>query len=260
MKTKLNAQLFPYLVLGCGGLGLVLRALLYATGEDSKGLLQPWHICTILVWLLTAAVIGATALFLRDQDGSNRYRDNFPASKWGAIGAFAAGAGIAVTVLSELRTVWDTLSILWLVLGLLGAACLVLTGICRLKGKRPQFFFHGILCLFFALNLAIQYRLTSNDPQLQDYVFQIFACIALMLTAYQHTAFDAGMGSRRSLLLFSLLAVYLCCVCLYGGSHTLLYLTCGAWALLNICSLTPVPRRRRPETAAPAEDIPADGE
>lgn len=260
MKMQLKSTLLPALMLGCGGVGLALRALLYATGEDSKGLLPNWHICTILIWLLTAAVAAVLLLKLRSQDGSNRYRDNFSASKAGAAGAFAAAAGIGITVVSELDAVRDTISTLWMILGLLSVICLILTGICRLNGKRPQFFYHGILCCFFALNLAIQYRLSNNNPQIQDYVFQILSCITLMLTAYHHTAFDAGLGKRRGLILTSLLSAYLCCLCLYGSSHKLFYLTCGAWALLNTCSLTPVPRRRRPEDAVPPENAPSETE
>lgn len=260
MIMKLKSTHLPVLIPACGGVGLALRALLYAAGEDSKGLLPNWHICTILIWLLTTAVAVLVLLTLRSQDGSNRYRDNFPASKAGAAGAFAAAAGIGLAVVSELDAVWDTISTLWMVLGFLSVICLVLTGICRLNGKRPQFFYHGILCCYFALNLAIQYRLSSNNPQIQDYVFQILSCITLMLTAYHHTAFDAGIGKRRGLILTSLLSAYLCCLCLYGSSHKLFYLTCGAWALLNNCSLTPVPRRRRPEESVPPENAPGGTE
>lgn len=256
MKFKIKSAALSTLTLGLGGIGLALRALLYATGEDAKGLLAPWHICTILVWLLTAAVAVLLAVFLRGQDGSNRYRSNFPPSKAGAAGAFAAGLGVAYTILSELDSVWDTLSTLWMILGILSAVSLILTGVCRLNGKRPQFIFHVLLCCFLALNLAIQYRMSSNNPQLQDYVFQILACVCLMLTAYHHAAFDVGMGRRRGLIFFSLMSAYLCCLCLYGGCHKILFLTCGAWSLLNACSLTPVPRRPKP---APAEGAPDEG-
>ena len=94
--------------------------------------------------------------------------------------------------------------------------------------------------------MVSRYQMWSSDPQLQDYCFYLTAYVALMLTAYHHAAFDAGMGSHKLLWFFSLAAMYLCCLSLKGNADTVLLLGCGVWAFTNLTHLTVRPRRQRP--------------
>ena len=118
--------------------------------------------------------------------------------------------------------------------------------ICRMTGAKPPFPCHAALCVYFALRMVYQYRRWSSDPQLQDYCFTLFALMALMLSAYQQAAFDAGIGSHRALWFLSLAAVFLCCPAMYGSRDWVLLLTCGVWAFTNLTVLSGKTRRRRP--------------
>lgn len=254
MKQLIPTKYIPCLILGCGGLGLVLRWLLYATGVDDRGLLTAGNALHIACWVLTVAVAVFLAIAIAPLDGSNRYKANFPASVAGAVGSLLGAVGILVTVLTQVYAFSDTLTLLWKITGILSGVCLVVTAMYRLQGKRPFFLLHAAVCLFFSLHLANQYRAWSGNPQTQDYSFQLCACIALTLTAYYHTAFDVDLGKRRRQLCAGLLGVYLCCLCVVNTETPLLYLGCGAWSFTNLCSLTPRRRRHRFEQERPGED------
>lgn len=260
MKKHLKPNDLPLLTLGLGGLALALRGLLYLFGTDSKGLLTPWHPLEILLWLVTIAAMALIIALVLPLKGSNRYADNWSASVPGAVGSFLAAGGIALTVIPSLGDLSGILVLLWALLGILSVPALIFAGLARLQGKRPAFLFHTLVCLFFAIHMVNQYRHWSGHPQLQDYVFHLLACVVLMFAAYYRASFDVGFGRRRMQLTTSLIAVFLCCVCLSGGSDPLLYLTCGAWCVTNLCPFTPVPRRRRPAVEDVPQEVPGDPE
>ena len=56
MKFDLKYNQLPLFTLLCGGLGVLLRIWLYATGLDDEGLLVTAHPAGILVLILTATV------------------------------------------------------------------------------------------------------------------------------------------------------------------------------------------------------------
>lgn len=245
MKNLIPTKYIPLLTLICGVLGAIFRWLLYAIGVDDRGLLGEGHLLHIACWALTLAAAAVLGLAVFPLDGSNHYKDNFSASVPGAVGAFLAAAGVLLSIPAGLREAPDTLSKIWAGLGIAAALCLIVTGVYRLMGKKPFFAFHAVVCVFFALNLANHYRGWSANPQTQDYTFPLFACIALMFSAYYHTAFEVGMGQRRMQLFSSLMGTILCCLCLAHGESPLFYLGCGAWCFLNLCPLNPPRRRRR---------------
>lgn len=253
--NKSNHIFLPILSLGCGGISGGLWALMQRFCIDEHGLLKSWNLPHILILLITAAVVVAVFLLTRPLGGSNRYGDNFGASLPGAVSGFALAAGILLLVLKHLNEHRDVLAGLWLILGLLSIPALILAGISRLKGKRPHFLLHGILCLFFGIHMANRYRVWSSDPLLADYAYQLFACVFLTLTAYCHAAFGAGMGRRLRHLAAGLLAGYFCMSCIFVEGFGLFYLFAGLWAVLDLCRLEPQPRRpRRPREEAPAPE------
>lgn len=257
MKLSVKPNQLKYLILGAGGLGLILRAVLYATGVDEKGLLVSGHWAHFALWVLTALVFAALWLFTKEIQGPEAYRDCFPASTVRGIGAFAAAVMILITTLSGLSAIADRLDIIVTVLGAASALCLAYVGYCRLCGIKPGFLAHVVLCLFFALRMVCQYRAWSSDPQLMDYCFYLGAYVALMLTAYHHAAFDAGMGKHRVLWVLSLASVYLCAVSVSGGQDLPFLLGTLAWSLTALPSLTAKPRRKRPSLVMdrePSED------
>lgn len=238
MKLTFNTDRLKYLILGAGGLGLILRILLYATGIDGRGLLVADHWAHIALWIVTIAVAAAVFLLTRFLGGPTDYKAAYPVSFPAAVGAFAAMLGIAVTTGQEFAEFSSRLNLIVWVLGLCSVAAMGYIGICRLTGRKPYPLPHALLCLYFALRMVSQYQQWSADPQLQDYCFFLGAYVALMLTAYHHAAFDADMGSHKQLWLFSLASVYLCCLSLKGNMDLLLLAGCGIWAFTNLTSRT----------------------
>lgn len=260
MKHPKLTKYLPHLSLACGLLAWILGSLLYATGVDSLGLLERGHPLGLLRWLtvLAAALLLAVGVF--PLDGSDRYEDNFPASLPGAAGSFAAAAGIAATVLTDGGLYPDALTRVWTLGGILAGACLCVTGVCRLKGKKPLFLLHALVCLFLALNLANCYRKWSGDPQTQNYVFQLLASVLLMLSAYYRAAFEAGLGRRRAQLFSGMLSAVLCLAALAHTQTPFFYLGGSVWCLLNLCPLTPPKRRRRPKAPEPESPEPEEAQ
>jgi hypothetical protein len=256
IKPAIKLSALPFLVLGAGGTGLVLRVLLYTLGEDSRGLLPRWHYLHILTLLLTVVVTAGLLHTIWGLAGSSRYKKNFPASVPAGISTILCAGWMLLYAFSALERITSKLDSLLVILAFACVPCLVVTGLCRIRGKRPFFGFHAILCVFCIIHLLNQYRVWSGNPQLPDYLFQIFACISLTLTAYYRTAFDLGMGRRRLYLFSNLMAVYLCFLSLVGSGDGRFYFGGGVWALANLCVLDPPPRQVKPDTIR----IPTDPE
>lgn len=247
MKLSVKPQLLKLFVLCAGLLGLVLRLVLYAVGIDEKGLLIADHWAGIAVCVLTAAVALILLLLTASLHGPADCREAHPCSVIAGLGCLAFALAILLTCLSEISSPPDSAGTLirW-VLGFLSVVSLACICVCRLTGSKSFFLFHGILCVWLALRMVTQYQNWSADPQMQDYVFYLLAHVALTLTAYHQTAFDAGTGSHRSLWCISLLTVYLCVVSLRDGMDTFLLLGSAFWAFTNLTSLKIRPRRCKP--------------
>lgn len=242
MALTVKERSLKYLILSAGTLGSVLRAVLYATGVDEKGLLVTGHWAGTGVWLLTAAVAAAMLILLRDLTGPEQYRDAFPASVFSAAGSILAG--VAFLLCGAPEAAEGNLAIAELVLRFAAAISLACVGFCRFAGRKPFPLLHGAVCLYLALRMVCQYRLWSADPQLQNYCFCLGAYLALMLTAYQLAAFDAGFGSHKKLWTCGLAAVYLCAVSLAGNGEAFFLLCSGIWTFTSLSSLKH--RRRKP--------------
>ncbi len=253
MKSKWNINLLPWLILGLGGFAAALQRLMLSLFLDEKGLLIPWNLPQLLTGVLTIAVTALVLLPVRKLEGSNRYGDNFSPSLAGGITAFLAAIGILLLLAGNLEKVYDNLGKVWLAVGVLAVPCLLFTGFCRIQGRRPAFPFHGLLCIFFAVHLAHHYRLWSGDPQTANYLWQLLGSVGLTLTAYYRAAFDVGLGRRRMQIAVGLLTGY-CCLAASTGADGIYYLLSGLWALCNLCSLTPKPRRQRPSP----EEVPQE--
>jgi len=244
----------PFLILGAGGTGLVLRVMLYTLGMDSRGLLPRMHPMHLLTLLLTAAVAILLIPCAKRLDGSNRFRHNFPASISGGISAMLAALFLLSMGIDLVGQAEEGLEYLHAALTLACVPSLVCTGILRFRGRRPMVLFHGLLSVAFAFHMVFQYRLWSANPQLPDYIFHIFACACLTLTAYYRAAFDVGLGKRSVFLFFSLMVVYLSFLSLVGAGDVRFYVAGGIWALGNLCPMDP-PKKRRFQNTIRIPDI-----
>lgn len=236
MSLAVKPKLLKLTALCAGLLGLILRAVLLATGLDFKGLLVTGHWANTGSWLLTAAVIGGICLALRKCTGPESYVAAFPASPLRAAGSLVAACGFLLS-----GTPGGRFAMAEGILRILTAAALVAVAYCRFRGKKPSFLFHGTVCLYLALRMVCRYQLWSSDPQLQHYAFYLGTHVALMLACYQLAAFDADSGSHRSLWSWGLAAVYLCLTALPGSGEPFLLLCCALWMLSCLSSLAPIP-------------------
>lgn len=240
MKKILNPINLPWITLAAGGIGLLLRIWLFSSGTDDGGLLSPGHPASLLLWLLTFAVVALLIWGTQRLKAGKKYSFNFPASLQRAIGCLLGALSIGVTSVIELILYPDIMTLVASLLGLICVAALVSMANCRWKGHKPNMLFHAAICLYLMIRLVSQYRHWSADPQLMDYCFQLLATVCLMLSAYHKAAFDSGSGDRRLYALFHLGAVYFCCLSLVGSQHIVFYLGTGIWMFWDLCSLKPM--------------------
>ena len=241
MKQLIHHKNLPWLTLVAGGIGLLLRLWLQSTSND-KGFFLRGHISGTLLIVLSVLFLLLLWFSTRDLKQAGKYRFNFPASVPGGIAAYIAGAGFAITSITDLLHAEDTLALFAAILGILSAAALVFVGMCRLKGRHPSMLFHSVICAHLMLRLICLYRVWSSDPQLMDYCFQLLALVCAMLAAYHRATFNANFGSRRSYAFFNLASVFFCCLSLTGPENIALYLAMGLWLFTDQCNLTPMPR------------------
>ena len=246
-RPFLRPQALKLLVPACGGLGLFLRLTMLRTGVDSKGLLVSNHPAWIGLWVLFGATVLMLVLCTRPIHGPAAYRTGFPTSLSAVLGSVLAAAGTAYSA----WTLWQAGSPLFAAAAALAGLSFLAVAVSRMLDRKPNFLLHVVICVHFALEMLRLYQTWSFDPQIQDYCFQLFACIALTMTAYHLALFGIGKGSHRLLWAWGLAAVFLCCVSLDSGS---LYLTSGIWAFTNLSNLKrPHRYLRTRRKAAPAQ-------
>ena len=234
MKKRTEQKLLPAAAAVLGLLGLALRKWLYIAGPDGRKLLPLWHPLEIALWAVTAAVILLVVLSVRKLETFRDSARNYPDSMLPALGCIVMALGLGTTVALWWKN--GGASPADLVLGAVSAAAMAFAAVCRIQRKRHSWAFHGLVCLFFALHLISRYRAWSGNPQIQDYVFTMLACVAMMLFAYQQAAFDAGCGHRRSQLRTGLLAGYFCLVALSATEDLVLYASGAVWSFTNLCT------------------------
>ena len=245
MKQIVKPAALPAVVTVAGVAGLLLRYWLYTTGTDDRGLLVSGHMAGILLWALTAVVVALVFLGTRFLVKGPKYGFNYPASIPGAIGAGLGAVGILMQAAPDLLG-GDRIGVITGVLGILAAAGVGVTAMCRWRGQRVSVIFHVLACVYLMLRLVCLYRVWCADPQLMDYAFSLFAMVCLMLSVYYRACFDAGMGKRRPLAFFHLCAVFFCLAALYGSGSELFYLFTAVWMLTDLCNLSPFrPRQKK---------------
>lgn len=225
--------------LGAGALTLGLRLQLYRVGFDHKHILSSSHPLHLICLALAGIMAVALAFAVRKLGGSSHPRRNFPAHPLRSLSLMAAGCLMGAHGATLFREAEATLAYIRAALSLAAAGSMILGVLVPRRKLGLQGLFHGIITLFFALDLLCRYRNWSGNPQLPDYVLQIFSCLLLSLCSYHRLAFDAGLGKRRSLLWCSLMALYLSFACVSGPETETFYLGGAFWAASCICTGKP---------------------
>lgn len=238
MKNRLIWKQTPWLILGLGAVGAVLRWQLYALAVDERNLLQQDHPVQWLLWIVSVAavVLIAAAAWKYAADPSSAE----PAARSG-VAPFLLAAAIALTVFTDADN-QTTVEKAGYVLGLISVLALAGVGIFRFQGKKTLFALHGVVCLYFAVHMISRYQAWSSNPQIGGAVFSLLGCVFLALFAYYQSAFDANCGKAGMYLATGLAAVYACTVALSHGEYPALYLGGCVWAFLELlCGLRTSP-------------------
>lgn len=219
-----------------GGLAALLRLWLNDC-VDEKGLYFGGLLPRALLWVVTltaAALITLVCLFMR---GGKKYGSGFPASAFAGVGMGIGGVCIGVSSVAALLRGGDVLNMLAAAAGLVAAAALLLMGLSRYQGARPNMLLPGAVCVFLILRLLDGFRVWSPSPQAEEYLFMLLASVALMLASYQTAAFCYGRGSRKYQAMTHLAALFFCIGALPGCADPLFYLGAAAWMGTNVCAL-----------------------
>lgn len=247
-QRKLSARL-PEIVAALGVAGMALRWILYRVNLDQRRLLKPGHPLEILLWLLTfAAFVLIVVCSLKSREPVS-YQDNFPPSKRAWIGCCVAAFLICYTVLSKEARLPGMPGILWKVLGVLCAPCLLAAGFSRYLGHKTPSLLYLAPCLFYMFHIINHYRVWSSESQLQTYFYPLFAAIAMTFFLFYTAAFAVDMPYRRQQLLTGLCGAFLCLVDLSRTEYPWLCLAGTLLCLTGLCA-----RPKAPETAEGGND------
>ncbi len=220
------------------GLGLFLRARLYAVAVDISNLVAVGHPLEWLLWLTAASAALLTALIARNQPAMREqpYDDIFPASFFAAVGHILLATGILLTVLQHTPVQAAMIGRLWKYAGIASAPLLLWAAFDRARGLRPNVLSHAAACVFLVLHMIAHYQAWCSNPQLQDYVFAFLGALGMTLFSYCHADFDAGDGNPRLLTAAGLMTLYLCVVELGYTDYPYLYMGGAVWSITGLCT------------------------
>lgn len=236
MKKLFQPKLLPILAL-TGGLGaMALRFWLLSAGLDHKGLLRTDHPANKLVFLLTGLVLLAICLCVQTPVRRRRYQRLFPVSLPAAVGCWVAAAGVCLNAVSQLLQQTSNTAALCAVLAFVAAGALILLGRGRLVGKRPKWYLHAAICLYFAFHLLVQYRPWSRQTQLTTYFFPLLAGVFLMFAAFHAAVLAHSNGKSKVFLFFHYGALFFCCAAI-ADHLPLFYFTMAVWTATVCCDL-----------------------
>lgn len=212
-----------------------LRHLMFTTGMDEKDLLIPGHPTAIVLWAVSLGFLAFAYLISRNQTILAPFRAHFPQCKIRGSMSILGGALVSLYGAKEVLLSQLLVGIFAFIAGI----CMIFTGICRLRGKHPSPMFHCGVCVFCIIRLVLSFQGWSANPQLQDYVLQLMACISLMMFAFHRASCDANQINPKRTAFFSLCASFFCLASLSDSSLSLLMLGAGLWSVGAAPTLEP---------------------
>lgn len=245
MKAPANNKILSLLAIAAGLLCAAARFFLYAFGYDEQGLMENTHFLHLLCWIVAAGFSAYTALTLWKAKLPAAYEENFLSGRSMMFLAVLVPLWFLASAFETPELVTDRLTLSRAVLSFAVVPCFAVTCWFQNRGKRPVFLLHGIICIFFMVDMICRYRPWSGNPQLADYSFHLMACIFLTLTAYHRTAFDVDLSSPGMFRFCSLMAIFFCFGSLVGPEDAQFYIGGALWAVSGLCpsepSAQPVP-------------------
>lgn len=196
------------LVAMAGVLGYLLRLWLYGA-MDASSLLPEFHIASILLLLLTAAVLIGLIVLARSVKPAQDYGTLFPAGISGAVGCAAAAVGILLSALPRTLTVTSVISSL---LGLCAACSMGVMAYRRAKHQKPDTLFPAAVTVYFLFCLIGQSRVWSSTPQMQQYLPPMLGYLFLMLTSYYQAELTVSSRHMGRFLFCNGAALFFCLI------------------------------------------------
>ena len=244
MKLPFQAKYLPYITLGTGVVGMILR-IWYLTSQDSKGLLPTFHLADTFCYILFATALVLIFLTVRTLPDEGKYHRMFPA---GIPRCAGCGIGAITIIFSSLFDVIHKadLSVPALILGLLAAASLILLALCRYSGSRPSAFLLLPPVVYLMFHAVIQARLWSSETQASVLFFPFMASLFLLLHAYFLAALTVRQKGRRSYVFFNQATLLLCIISMSDDTW-LFYLGMALWVGLDLAAFPKKVHRAQPE-------------
>ena len=243
--------------LGVGALILTLRLQLYRVGFDHKNILSSSHPLHLICLALTGVLAAVLALLLWKTEETPDTETRSPGHPLEILPLMNAGILMIFHSVPLFREAEGTLTTVRTALSLAAGESMVLCALWPREKTRVHGILHGLITVFYAVDMLCRYRNWSGNPQLPDYTLQIFACLLLSLCSYHRLALDVGLGKRRSLLWCSLMAMSLSLGCASGPESKIFYLAGAFWAAGCVCTgKAPAESPADPEAEeAPGKDI-----
>ena len=224
-----------YLPLAALVMGLVCqigRWTLYRTAVDATGLLTAG---TPLEWGSYALSVLAIGLFAAAV-GKMGETEVSSEPILAGLGQLIGGLGLGWTAVRYSGEMPGLLGILWKILGITAAICLLWSSLQTVQKKTPHFLVLLAPCLFWLVHLIDNYRGWSGQPQLQSYLFSLLATMAMALFTYYTAADSVGLGKPRLRVFAGLSAGYLCLAAMLPGPEKtrILFFASALWALSDL--------------------------
>ena len=222
-------KLLPLAALVMGLACQIGRWTLYRTAVDATGLLTAG---TPLEWGSYALSVLAIGLFAA---AAGKLRETEVSSEpiLAGLGQLIGGLGLGWTAVRYSGEMPGLLGILWKILGITAAICLLWSSLQTVQKKTPHFLVLLAPCLFWLVHLIDNYRGWSGQPQLQSYLFALLSTMAMALFTYYTAAEVVGMGKPRLRVFAGLSAGYLCLAAMLPGPEKtrILFFTSALWAI-----------------------------
>lgn len=211
---------------------LQLRAI--KIGYDAKGLyvwnnpaqLGLFAVCAVFAVLL----VGMTMHWGMEK---RKYRELFPEC-WLRGGSMAlAGILLMLDIIYALEPV----TLVMRIVGVLAAVCMIAAGIFLSTGYRPHYMMHGTVCVYFLVRLLMSYRVWGASIHLERYVFLMLADVLIMLYSFHRCAADAGIYSRKKMVLTGFGAIFCSLIAMADYVDQVFYLTAVIWITGSMCTL-----------------------
>lgn len=241
--------------------GFALRRLQLTRAYDASGLPAGGSGWTLALGALCVLAVLALALTCGGLARREQFARCFPPCRacfvLSAAAAAALLAGSAMDVFASIPAPGAAPELAGLLpgfCGILGALCIFLSAVGRLRAARPMSALYLIPFFFLVVRLIVDFKGSwSSDPTILDYCYDLFAMLAALTATYHLAGFCFDRGRRARTTFWCMTGALFCTVALAdgGAAACLRYGALALWLLVNAWQLlAPAAPRRAPAADA----------